>query len=347
SPVDLVITAADSLLRHEEFARTHRPDVILRLGAPWASRVVTSWLNEADCDQVLVDPFWSWVDPGRVVGTLEVCDPNDLAREVIGLGRSGDPRTPDVTDWAVGWSDAEARAQAAIDGVLDGCDRLTEPGVARYLMGHLDPESLLVVSSSMPIRDVEWFGRGARTTGRGTQVSAAEGGAQVRAVGGGAQVEPPGRARVLANRGVNGIDGMVSMAMGVARADVGPTVGLLGDLAFLHDAGALCGWRAPAPVLVVIDNGGGGIFSFLDYAADVEPDQFELLFATPMPADPLAVAHGYGVTTAEAETRAQLAQALAFLGADPRGGVIRCRTDREANVELHRRLELAVAGVLG
>ena len=101
------------------------------------------------------------------------------------------------------------------------------------------PGGTLVVSSSMPVRDVEAFGS--------------------------PRADPP---RVLANRGANGIDGVVSTALGVALA-TGPTVALVGDLAFLHDVSALVGSAEDREALTVVvaDNGGGGIFSFLPQAA--------------------------------------------------------------------------------
>src|SRR5207245_5640379 len=130
----------------------------------------------------------------------------------------------------------------------------TEPGIARALVDCMPEESTLVVSSSMPVRDVEWFAR------------------------------PRRGVRVLANRGANGIDGVVSTVLGAAASrPETPTAGLLGDLALLHDAGGLLGAavRGLNCVMVVVDNDGGGIFSFLPQAAALPDDEFERLFATP------------------------------------------------------------------
>ena len=113
---------------------------------------------------------------------------------------------------------------------------MDDPAVARTVLGSLPADADLVVASSMPIRDVEWFG--------GTT-----------------------DARVLANRGANGIDGVVSTAIGVALGGR-PTVALVGDLAFLHDTNALLGAaeRDVSLTVVVVDNDGGAIFSFLPQA---------------------------------------------------------------------------------
>src|SRR5205085_5985572 len=120
--------------------------------------------------------------------------------------------------------------------VLDRHREPTEPGVARRLVAEMTEGSTLVVASSMPVRDVEWY------------------------------AAPRRGVRFLANRGVNGIDGVVSTAAGVARAAAGPVVALVGDLAFMHDATGILAGRGLDLSVVVVDNGGGGIFSFLPQA---------------------------------------------------------------------------------
>ncbi len=174
----------------------------------------------------------------------------------------------------------------------------------------------------MPIRDVEAFG---------------------------SEVSPP--SRVFANRGANGIDGVVSTALGIAMAD-GPTVVLVGDLAFLHDVSALVGPSGGTPPLTVVvaDNGGGGIFSFLPPATTLDGDTFEQLFATPQSADVGAVAAGFGWTVEEIDQESgsdALAAALAR-SADRGGGtVIRVRLpDRAANVVEHDRINAAIVAAV-
>ncbi|HUQ40680.1 MAG TPA: thiamine pyrophosphate-binding protein [Acidimicrobiales bacterium] len=222
--------------------------------------------------------------------------------------------------WWTAWRDAEAAAQAAVDAVLSRRDEATEPGVARDLVDALAADATLFVSSSMPVRDTEWFGR------------------------------PRPGLRVLANRGVNGIDGVVSTVLGVAKAGAtgGPTVALVGDLAFLHDAGALAvGPGAVDATFVVVDNGGGGIFSFLPQATDVPPDEFEILFGTPPAVDLASVAAGYGVIVSTVARAAELWPAVHEATAAGGIRVIRVAVpDRAANVALHDEIHAAVSAAV-
>jgi 2-succinyl-5-enolpyruvyl-6-hydroxy-3-cyclohexene-1-carboxylate synthase len=299
-PTPTTVAAADALLRVHEFAGKHQPDVVLQLGAPWASRVVTTALPPT----VLVDPAGAWLDPNRGAAVVARCDPALLCRAVLDAGpQSADP------DWLAGWAAAEQAAQAAFDEVLARHPEPTEPGVARTMSAALPAGAALVVSSSMPVRDVEWYS--APRTGL----------------------------RVLANRGANGIDGVASTALGVAVAHDGPTAGLIGDLAFLHDVNGLLippgtGGGVDC-LLVVVDNDGGGIFSFLPQRAEVPEPRFERLFGTPHGLDLAAVAAAYGVPVTT-----DLAAALAESANGVR--MVHVRTDRDANVAVHDELHAAV-----
>jgi len=157
---------------------------------------------------------------------------------------------------------------------------------------------------------------------------------------------PPGPVRVLANRGLNGIDGNVSTALGIAAASGAPTVALVGDLAFLHDLGALVHARRSALSLtiVVVNNDGGGIFSFLPIAGTTP--RFEALFGTPHGTDLSAAAALGGARFTRAGTPAELAAALEDSGR-PGLRIIEARVvDRASNVEVHHALGAAVARAL-
>lgn len=313
------VSAADALLR-ARLAAAWQPEVVLRLGAPWASRVVNEWLESLRCPQVLVDPWGTWAAPDHLPAEVVVASPEAVCRAVAGAvpaGRQG--------AWARAWSEAEERAQAAIDTALMAEDGMTEPGVARSLLEAVPDGASIVVSSSMPVRDVESW-------------SKARAGA-----------------RVLANRGANGIDGVLSTALGVAAAGSrGGVVALLGDLAFLYDAGSLLiggrGGRRPDLDVVVVDNEGGGIFNFLAQAGTQPRERFERMWGTPQGVDIAAVARAYGAHAEEVVDMGRLVSALSSPGAGKGVRVLIVKTDRTDNVAVHRRLyaavEAAVSGLV-
>jgi 2-succinyl-5-enolpyruvyl-6-hydroxy-3-cyclohexene-1-carboxylate synthase len=312
-PGAATVATFDSLLRHEGFAADHRPDVVVRLGSPPASRLLSEWLAGLDAFQVGVERSGTWFDPDRVLDLLVAAEPGAWCR------RAADGREPSSTEpgWGERWARAERAAQAAIDAVLGDRGELTEPGVARRVLDRLPEGATLLVGSSMPVRDLEWY------------------------------ASPRDGVRVVSNRGANGIDGVVSTAVGVALADRAPTAVLVGDVSFLHDANALLGLagRDVALTVVVVDNRGGGIFSFLPQASLVDPDRFELLFGTPHEVDLVALARLHGLEAAQVRTAHDLNLALEGAGR-PGARVVVARTDRDANVAVHREINAAVAAAL-
>jgi 2-succinyl-5-enolpyruvyl-6-hydroxy-3-cyclohexene-1-carboxylate synthase len=240
------------------------------------------------------------IDPERnVVATCSIDD--------VLAGAVGEPEPV----WSADWLAADEIAQRTIADRLAVSTGLTEPGVARTIAVHLAAGAVLTVASSMPIRDLEWFGG-------------------------------PG-ARAHANRGANGIDGVVSTALGRALAGATSVV-LVGDLAFVHDCNALVGLMARGTDLriVVVDNDGGGIFSFLPQATSLASDRFEQLFGTPLGADVLAIAAAHGVPAATATTEAELIDQLD----QPGPWVCRVPSDRPRNVEVHAALHASVIAAL-
>ncbi len=308
-----VVGAADALLRDEGFAGEMIPEVVLRLGDPWASKVLSGWLARtaaAGAVHLAVDSTSSFQDPGR-----------NVAAWAGGLPRAGARRQGPESTWLERWAAAETVAHAAIDDVLEGHHEATEPGVARALYAAVPGNGSIVASSSMPVRDLEWFGRPRQS--------------------------PP---RVLSNRGANGIDGVVSTTLGVAASGAGDVFGLIGDLAVLHDASALVrpATRGPAmpAVIVVLDNGGGGIFDFLPQASELDTDDFEQLFGTPQLPAVADLVRGCGYSVHEIATAAELAPALSAAAreAGERGlpAFVVVATDRKANVAVHAELDAAV-----
>src|SRR5262249_54983209 len=233
-PEPTTVGAFHALLRHAGFAADHTPGVVLRLGQPPASKVLNQWLAGSGARQVQVGATAAWIDPEHTAAVRVVADPTELciALEKRVTGARGTP-------WLARWQHAEGQAQAAIDAVLLAHQESTEPAAARTLLAALPTGAVLVASSSMPIRDLEWYGA------------------------------PRDGVRILANRSANGIDGVVSTAVGAALGSGAPTALLIGDIALLHDGNGLLGaaGRDIDLTIVVVDNDGGGSFSSLAQAA--------------------------------------------------------------------------------
>jgi 2-succinyl-5-enolpyruvyl-6-hydroxy-3-cyclohexene-1-carboxylate synthase len=284
----------DALLRRPE--RFAAPDLVIRVGDLPTSKPLRGWLAGLDATrQIAIDPHGTWQDPSGVVSESLHADP----RIVLAAGPA-----PAPDDWLAAWRTADRLAADALRDLFG--NELTEPAVAWALGDWLGPEATLFVAASMPIRDVESFWP-ARDDGP----------------------------RVLSNRGANGIDGTVSSAFGAAACSPGPVVLLIGDVALAHDVGGLlaAGRLGLKLTIVLLDNGGGGIFDFLPVAG--ERDIFEQHVATPTGLDFARAAGLYGLAHERPATLADLRSALDRALAGHASTVIEVRGDRAANVRLH------------
>jgi 2-succinyl-5-enolpyruvyl-6-hydroxy-3-cyclohexene-1-carboxylate synthase len=307
--VEGTIAAADAIVR----AEAPLPDTVLLIGESWLSKALAEYLTraaQAGARVISVDPWWQWRDPTRIVTEFHHMGSDAF---IAAATQSSTPN-PDSA-WLSRWQSYETNAQAAIDTTLGR--EFNEPQVARHLARHASQSgATIVVSASMPMRDLEWFAP--------------------------ALPSPP---PVLANRGANGIDGVVSTALGVA-ASGRPTIALLGDLAFLHDVSGLVHLPQDLPcTFVVLDNSGGGIFSFLPQAAALPHDTFEQLFGTPPTADISAVASGFGLDVHHVSSLDELDDALVSAQAQRPAALAMIRASvpgRTENVSLHDTLNQAV-----
>jgi len=212
---------------------------------------------------------------------------------------------PTDPSWLEELLEIQRAVTASVNAFLDDMTAPSEPRVARDTARAVPPGGSLVVASSMPVRDLSVF-------------------------------MDPSDITVHANRGASGIDGFVSTALGVAIGRGAPTVALAGDLSMLHDANGLLLAERPDCTFVVVDNDGGGIFSFLPQAN--HPETFEQVFGTPHGRDFADLARFHGIPHRSVSDPADLMGAIrASLEA---GGVsiVSVRTDRADNVEVHREL---------
>jgi 2-succinyl-5-enolpyruvyl-6-hydroxy-3-cyclohexene-1-carboxylate synthase len=283
-----------------------RPDVVLRFGGLPTSKTVWEWLEASGVPQILV-------------GRSRLMDPLGSANLLVDVpGTVFAAQLPEFAadrSYLADWQEADQFVVGAIDAAL-APSALSEPAVARTVTSLVPSGSTLFVGSSMPIRDVDTYGK------------------------------PRSDVRVIANRGVNGIDGSISTALGIAMTGM-QTTALIGDVAALHDATALseiARLHAPARI-IVINNDGGGIFSFLPQRRNgvIADDVYEKHWGTPHGLSLVPVAQAMGLEARRIETLADLADAVQ---APVRPELIEVSTDRTDNVAVHRSISAAVRDAL-
>lgn len=317
-----VVVAFDCIVRAQS-ASMLVPDVVVRVGAPPASKVLAQWIARHQPTVIQLSATEAVIDPDhsvahRIVGEIgQMCRSLTRSVEVAGgspteqtpIEQTPIEKTPIEQAWNSLWVKAETAAQTALSRWVE--NNWSEIAVARTVTDSVPAGGRLVVSSSMPIRDVEWFG--AVTPGVG----------------------------VHANRGANGIDGVVSTAVGVAVASGDPTTLLIGDVALLHDSNGLLGLaqRDVSVTIVVTNNDGGSIFSFLPQADVVSHQTFELLYGTPhgVKFEHLAAAHGLSYRQVASVT--DLREAVVAGGTQ----LVEVVCDRAVNVSLHQQCQATIA----
>jgi 2-succinyl-5-enolpyruvyl-6-hydroxy-3-cyclohexene-1-carboxylate synthase len=284
------------------------PDVVLRVGASPTSKPLRKYLADADARQFLVDPAGGWREAAFTATDLVAAAPGWLADALVERIDAGNREADASADpsWPDQFRDLEARHW---DLVADARDELFEGGLLADV-AHLAPDpSTVVVSNSMPVRDLDRFGR-----------------------------PRDADLRVLANRGASGIDGVTSTALGAGSATEDPLVLVTGDLAYYHDMNGLlslsrCGVEA---TIVVVNNDGGGIFHLLPIEQFDPP--FTDQFKTPHGLDFAPTGDLYGLRFRRVDSRAAFREA--FTEAAPADGtqVIEVVTDADGSHRIRERL---------
>jgi 2-succinyl-5-enolpyruvyl-6-hydroxy-3-cyclohexene-1-carboxylate synthase len=314
----------------------HRPEIVIQFGAYPTSRATQRFLTSAE--QLVVADRWHLdPDPDRRASWRLAVDPEAIPEALgrhpvvqgqVGIALTGEHTPSEIEDlwrgridpapdeWRETWNAADARARDTMDALMDGWDEPFEPRIARDVAWWIPDGGRLFVGNSTPIRDLDLAMR------------------------------PRRNLTVMANRGASGIDGLVSTALGVSAALRGPVVGLVGDLSFLHDAGAVL-WNAARDVdltLVVVNNIGGHVFSLLPQR-DL-PEHREL-FVTPHAVDIAGVCAAAGAGHERVERAQELLPALDRSAGAGRGiRVIEVTVDAELGLRRRAELQAAVDGAL-
>lgn len=311
----LILDAYDSFLRDESLVGRLKPDLILRFGAAPTSKHLLLYLkSHRQARQILVLPG-AWNDPALVATDAIDVDAPAFCRALLSAVRPW-IAPPAAVEWSLRWQQVNAAARSALARRLSAESGLSEPAVFLQLAQILPTGTTIFVGNSMPVRDLDGF-----------------------------FPAMPRPLRFLANRGLSGIDGVVSTALGAAAVSSDPLVLVIGDLSFYHDMNGLLAAQRHglSATIVLLNNDGGGIFSLLP---QVEEEHFEELFAQPHGLDFRYAAEMYRLSYRRPADQSQLRQVLRQAIAAPGTHLIEIRTDRAANAALHRDIWREVAETL-
>lgn len=304
-----VITSFEAILRSERIRESVLPDVVVLLGSDLASRTVNDFVSLASrhgARVVRVTNRWFWQDPHFAITDFFFGSHASFFSNINQVNPSD--------RYLQTWINLDQAAGDEIEKTL-GLE-FSEPLIASYLYKTANSNDIIFSSSSMPIRDLEWFGP---------------------------KMSEP--ATVFSNRGVNGIDGVLSSFLGITEAHnrrypAGKGYLLVGDLALRHEIGALSNIASSGAdlFLLVVDNDGGGIFSFLPQASDVDSELFERFFGTPQGGDLRSIIAGFGIDTYEVDSIDSLKKCFEEFAKSGGVKVILAKTNRSLNVEIHRKV---------
>jgi 2-succinyl-5-enolpyruvyl-6-hydroxy-3-cyclohexene-1-carboxylate synthase len=314
-----IVTTYDALLHSTAFMQHMSPRLILRFGAMPTSKTLLLYLqHHHDCPQVVIDSQNGWQEPTQLADMLIHADPIALCQAMLRIVESHSDRHPSQdasSSWLTTWQQCDQLAREMLHTKLQEFEPLFEGRVFSEFVDLLPDGTNLFVGNSMPVRDLDsFFWQSQR------------------------------QIRILGNRGASGIDGVISTALGVSAASSKDEASMLviGDLSFFHDLNGLLAARLHQLnlTIVLINNDGGGIFSFLPQAN--YPEHFEHLFGTPTGLDFHLAVQMYGGQFQRIATWPEFRQAV--LDSLTNGGlnVIEVPTERASNVEMHRQLWRAV-----
>lgn len=306
-----VVSHGDLIHRDPLVREFLTPDLILRIGGLPTSRTINEWIASNSAKTKIGIASTQPADPDRcLTHSLAAHVPGAIAALVSMTVIDQNPRRTYFDEWM----SCEKALADELKRMTTPAGEVFEPAIVadtcRLMRGSMN----LFLSNSMPIRWAEMYAD--------------------------AHSEFP---RVLVNRGVNGIDGIISTAAGIARASTHTTVCLLGDLTFLHDSNGLWQLRAEqVPLkLVVLNNDGGGVFHFLPISAHSE--HFESLVAMPHGVGLSHIAAAHGVSHHRCESRTHFNDLFEACLRRPGPEIIEIRTNRESNFKRHQEIVDRVA----
>ena len=296
-----VIGAYDAIMKSDDFTALVKPETVLRLGAQPVSKFIMQFITKSQPNAyIVIDENPMFRDSTGVSTHFVHATIDDWLRELA----IGDHLLE--AEYVAEWQDADDLALEYIEHYTDGA--IDEGAMVSLLLDFIPEGSDIFVSSSMPIRDIDTF-----------------------------LIKTTKDLRIFANRGANGIDGVVSTAMGFSQVNKRETYLLIGDLAFLHDVNGLIASRYQEcnMTIIVMNNDGGGIFSYLPQATVKE--HYENLFGTPTALAFRDIAHMYDMDYVRVDEITELVPKLSVAKKRPLR-LVEIFTNREENVFAHKAL---------
>ncbi len=308
-----VVDCYDIFLRNQRVVQSLIPEVVLRFGSTPVSKPLQSYLDLCQTARhISVGGGLGWSESEPSIPDRVHADPSAFASDLAASLKARNHDSDDV--WLHRWLALAARTRVALDLEMAVEMEVSEPKVAYQLSRLLEDQDILFVGNSMPLRDVDSYFPGTTKS-----------------------------IRFLGNRGVNGIDGVISSALGAAAGSPNRVLLLIGDLSFYHDMNGLLAAKLHSlnATIVLINNDGGGIFQFLPQATLVEGFEANFIVSTGLDFKPMVEMYGgrfHSISSWECFDES-VSLALASPGLD----VLEVRTNREENVLTHQRLVRDVA----
>ena len=284
------------------------PDTVIQFGKRPTSKHILSWIKSIKpTHNVIVDDWPNRIDPLNNVTCRVESSVRSYCTSLLSNEQTPFQISP---NWLQEWIDINAEALAGLENYWMQEKNLNEPAIAKIISDEIGEHDLLLIGNSMPIRDIDSF---ASTRGK--------------------------KAHVISNRGASGIDGSIATAAGAALGGKQACTVLLGDLSLLHDLNSLALVKQVKTsfVVIVVNNDGGGIFSFLPIAGFT--DVFESYFGTPHGLQFNEAAKMFGARYHKPETieefRSKYANAIKQSGFT----LIEICTNRQENYQIHKKIE--------
>jgi len=306
-----MIPSYDLILKSMSLNEDLTPDAILQFGNRFVSKKLLEWigLKKPRCHALIADHEWR-MDPLHSLSHRVVADPWQV---IEGLNRHLPGRSP--APWLHCWQEMNRITKKTLTHFFQEKNALSEPALFHHLSSWMNEERGLFIGNSLPIREADAFFAPKQSCGP-----------------------------LFGNRGVSGIDGNIATTAGIAKGLRKPLLAIIGDLTFLHDLTSLAQLKdSPVPItLLVINNDGGGIFSFLPIAK--RKTVFKPFFLTPHGLNLEHAAPLFGLDYQKVTTLEEMETALQ--SGNAKSKILEMCTDRDENLALHKEIIAHVKEIL-